>query len=168
MNIILTGFMASGKTEISKAIASISNYKLIDTDEMIEKEAGRSINEIFASDGEKAFRELEHKTICAAAELDGCVISTGGGVPLNKDNMTALRKNGIIVNLSPDFEVIKQRLEAARATRPLLHNQSIEDVEKRFNDRRPFYEDCDVTINVTNDRTPKSYALEILEICNTR
>ncbi len=168
MNIVLTGFMASGKTEISKAIAASSRYKLIDTDDMIVKETGKTINEIFDEVGERGFRELEHRTICKAAGLDGCVIATGGGVPLNKDNITVLRKNGIIINLAPDFDVIKRRLEAARATRPLLQNQDIEDIEKRFNDRLPFYADCDFKIHIINGRTPRSYALEILNICKNR
>lgn len=165
MNIVLTGFMASGKTEISKAIASASKYKLTDTDDMIVQAAGKSINEIFAQDGEAAFRRIERETIAAAAELDGYVIATGGGVPLNKDNMDLLRKNGIIVNLAPGFEVIRDRLEAARSTRPLLQNQSIDEIQKRFDDRKPFYDDCDVKIDVINGRTPHSYALEILDIC---
>ncbi|MGN0183133.1 MAG: shikimate kinase [Candidatus Ornithomonoglobus sp.] len=168
MNIVLTGFMASGKTEISKAIAAASRYKLIDTDDMIVKETGKTINEIFAEVGEKGFRELEHRIICKAAALDGYVIATGGGVVLNKDNITALRKNGVIVNLAPDFSVIKARLEAARATRPLLQNQDIDAVEKRFNDRLPFYADCDFKIHIINGRTPRSYALEILNICENR
>lgn len=165
MNIVLTGFMASGKTEISKAIVAASDYKLVDTDEMIVEETGKTINEIFADVGEQGFREIEHRTVCKAAELDGCVIATGGGVPLNKKNIAVLRKNGIIINLAPDFEVIKERLEAARATRPLLQNQDLQAVEKRFRDRLPFYADCDVQIPVTNGRTPGAYALEILEIC---
>ena len=165
MNIVLTGFMASGKTEVSKAIAALSGYKLIDTDDMIARAAGKTINKIFAEDGEGEFRRVEHEVICRAAELDGYVIATGGGVPLNRENIRELRKNGIIVNLAPDFEVIKERLEAARATRPLLQNQSIEDVRARFEYRKPFYADCDVSIHVINGRTPRSYALEILDIC---
>lgn len=165
MNIVLTGFMASGKTEISKAIAAVSRYRLIDTDDMIVEAEGKSINEIFAEVGEAGFRKIEHNTILRAAELDGCVIATGGGVPLNRDNIAALRKNGVVVNLAPDFEVIKERLETARATRPLLQNQDLEAIEKRFNDRKPFYADCDYSVKVINGRTPRSYALEILEIC---
>ncbi len=166
MNIVLTGFMASGKSEISKVIAEISDYKLIDTDDMIVDETGMSINRIFNELGESEFRNIEHTTICKAAELDGYVIATGGGVPLNGNNIAALRKNGIIINLAPDFEVIEKRLEKARETRPLLQNQNIEDIRKRFNDRIPFYDNCDFKVHIVDGRTPKSYAMEILEICN--
>lgn len=165
MNIVLTGFMASGKSEISKKIAEISKYKQIDTDEIIEKNCGLTINEIFAKHGERTFREIEHNTICDISRLDGYVIATGGGVPLNESNISELRKNGIIINLAPDFEVIEQRLEAAKATRPLLQNRDIQEIRKRFNDRLPFYSNCDAQIKVINGRTPNSYAIEILDIC---
>lgn len=167
MNIVLTGFMASGKSKISKALSDMSDYKLIDTDDMIVEEAGMSINDIFAKYGEKYFRELEHKMVCRASELDGYVIATGGGVPLNKANIEALRKNGVIVNLAPSFETIKERLNKATATRPLLQNQELEAIEKRFNDRKPFYADCDYAVEVYNAGTPDGFAREILEIVKT-
>lgn len=162
MNIVLTGFMASGKTKISKSLAKLSGYNLVDTDELIVNKMNMSINEIFEKMGEAEFRRIEHDVICEVSALDKTVISTGGGVVLNKDNMTMLRKNGVIVNLSPSFDVILSRLERARSTRPLLKNDDISDIEKRFNDRLPFYADCDFKIPVSNDRSPKFYANEIL------
>ncbi len=164
MNIVLTGFMASGKTEIGKAIAEMSKYKFLDTDNMITEKFGMSINEIFAKYGEEYFREAESEVIKEAAEAVGAVIATGGGVPLNGSNIAVLRKSGIIFNLAPDFSVIRERLEEARKSRPLLRGESIEDIEKRFNDRLPFYNDCDHKIHIINGRTPRSYALEILNI----
>lgn len=162
MNIVLTGFMASGKTEISKAIAKNSKYKHIDTDDMIVETAGMSINDIFKKYGEEKFREIEHECVCKAAAMDNMVIATGGGVVLNKENIKELRKKGKIFNLAPDFSVIKERLAAAAKTRPLLQNQDIEAVRKRFNDRLPYYADCDYTVHVISGRLPKSYAVEIL------
>ena len=162
MNIVLTGFMASGKTEVSKAVAAMSKYKLIDTDEMIEEKEGMSINEIFELHGEEYFRRSEHECVCRAAAMDNMVIATGGGVVLNKKNIEALRKNGIIFNLAPDFEVIEERLAGAAATRPLLREGGLEDVRRRFNDRLPYYADCDCSVHVIKGRTPQSYALEIL------
>lgn len=164
MNIVLTGFMASGKTEISKAAAEMSKYALIDTDDMIEKKMNMTINEIFDKFGEERFREIERETVKEASSYDNFVIATGGGVVLDKRNMDELRKNGVIFNLSPDFSVIKERLEAARATRPLLKQDSIENIEKRFEQRKPFYADCDYSIHIISGRTPRSYAIEILNI----
>ena len=162
MNIVLTGFMASGKTEVSKAVASMSKYKLIDTDDMIVEKEGMSINEIFERHGEEYFRRTEHECVCRAAAMDNMVIATGGGVVLNKSNIDALRKNGMIFNLAPDFEVIEERLSEAAATRPLLRKGGLEDVRRRFNDRLPFYKDCDYSVHVIKGRTPQSYAMEIL------
>ena len=78
MNIVLTGFMASGKTEISKILAKKLDYKLIDTDECIEKSEGTTINKLFEKYGEEYFRSLEHEVVKKAAKEDRAVISTGG------------------------------------------------------------------------------------------
>lgn len=164
MNIVLTGFMASGKTEISKAVEQMSAYKRLDTDDMIAEEAKMTINEIFEKYGEEYFRKLEHEIIKKASDEDNAVIATGGGAVLNRNNISELRKNGVIINLSPDFSVIKERVESAAATRPLLQNQSIDEIRERFEDRREFYDNCDYKIRVVSGRTPKSYAMEILKI----
>ena len=149
MNIVLTGFMATGKTEISKAISEISKYNLVDTDDMIVEQEGITINEIFDKCGEEYFRKTECEVIKKAAEMK---------------NVENLRKTGVIFNLSPDFSVIRERLEEARKTRPLLKRDSIENIKKRFDDRKPFYDNCDYKIKVIHGRTPRSYAMEILEI----
>ena len=99
MNIVLTGFMATGKSEISRAISRLSDYEYIDTDKMIVEAAGKSIQSIFDEDGEAEFRRIEKEVIRRASELDRYVIATGGGVVLDPDNIDMLRKNGIIVNL---------------------------------------------------------------------
>ncbi len=164
MNIVLTGFMASGKTQISKRLAKLTGFKLIDTDAMIVEETKMTINDIFEEYGEARFREIEHGVICRVSELDNTVISTGGGVVLNKANITALRKNGIIINLAPSFEVISERLNSVRSTRPLLKDSDIDSIKKRFYDRLPYYADCDYKISVSNDREPLYFAKEILKL----
>ena len=152
MNIVLTGFMATGKTAIGRAIADKSRYRFEDTDSMIVTESGMEISEIFERYVEKA------------AQSDGTVIATGGGVVLDKRNVEALRKNGIIFNLDPDFAVIEERVGEARATRPLMKGESMDEIRERFLKRKPFYDDCDVKIRVIKGRTPASYAEEILSI----
>ena len=168
MNIVLTGFMASGKTEISKAIASISRYERIDTDDMIEKAAKMTINEIFAKYGEERFRKMEREAVKEAASMDNTVIATGGGAVLDASNIEELRKTGVIFNLAPDFEVIADRIESASATRPLLKNQSMDDIKERFIKRQPFYDNCDYKIHVIKGRSSKSYAMEILNIMSEK
>ncbi|MDD6483471.1 MAG: shikimate kinase [Clostridiales bacterium] len=164
MNIVLTGFMASGKTEISKILAKKLDYKLIDTDECIERNEGTTINELFEKYGEEYFRSLEHEVVKKAAKEDRAVISTGGGVVLNRANIDALRQNGIIINLAPDFETIRERIERAAATRPLMKNSSIEEIRERFIMRKAFYENCDKKVVVTNSKTPGEHAEEIIKI----
>ena len=166
MNIVLTGFMATGKTKIGKSLAELSGFSLVDTDALVEAAAGMTINEIFSEYGEERFRELETEASKKAAELDRAVISTGGGTVLKKENIDALRKNGVIVNLAPGFEVIRARAAAAASTRPLMNGQSMDDIEKRFNERKPFYDNCDIKIKVTNETTPSEHAEEILEAVN--
>ena len=163
MNIALTGFMASGKTKISKHLSKQLGYNLIDTDNLIVSEMNMSINDIFEKFGEKKFREIEHKIISQCAGYKNTVISTGGGVPLNPENMISLRTHAVIVNLAPKFEVISERLSRARGSRPLLKDSSISDIEKRFNDRLPYYADCDLKIEVSNEFGPEYFAEKICD-----
>lgn len=164
MNIVLTGFMASGKSAISKALKDkLPNYSLIDTDALIVDRMSMTINEIFDKYGEEEFRRIEYEVICEVSKLNNTIISTGGGVVLNKDNINELRKNGVIVNLSPDFETIKERLDGARSTRPLLKDSDINEIYERFISRLPLYDDCDIKIPVSNEHNPQYFAENIIE-----
>ena len=102
MNIVLTGFMATGKTEISKAISEISKYNLVDTDDMIVEQEGITINEIFDKCGEEYFRKTECEVIKKAAEKKNVVIAPGGGVVLNGQKKEYLRKTADIKKLSQE------------------------------------------------------------------
>lgn len=163
-NIVLTGFMASGKTETSKELAKISGFSLIDTDDMIVKKEGRTINEIFAQNGEKYFREVEKQIIKDMSETENSVISTGGGVVLFKENIENLRKNSVIFNLCVPFEIIAERIESAAASRPLMKNSSIAEIHERYIKRIPYYDNCDYKTEVTSDDTPIAVAKKIWDI----
>jgi shikimate kinase len=166
-NIVLTGFMATGKTQIGTALSALLDIPFIDTDAVVVETFQKSINEIFASEGEEGFREKEARAVRKAAQLNGAVIATGGGVPLRKENMDCLRENGIIIYLSPSFETILARLEQASAERPLLKNQDVEEIRARFEARKPYYQNCDYTIPVSNKKTPEEHAREIAQIYQT-
>ena len=163
-NIILTGFMASGKTTIGAELAKMMGFSFADTDAMIEKAQGRTIKEIFASDGEEYFRCLETQTAERTASMNGAVISTGGGMVLRTENMEHLRKNGVIFYLDTDIEVILARLRNAAASRPLASGVSEEDIRARFEARRSFYENCDFRIAVYENDTPFMCAKKIAAI----
>lgn len=165
-NIVLTGFMASGKTVTGKEIARITGYKFIDMDCMIEAAEGKTVNEIFADCGEKYFRTLESQAAQRCSEFENTVISCGGGTVLRPENIQFLRKNGIIFNLNPTEEVIRQRLSAASATRPLLKNDNADGVIKRFEARKPFYNDCDYKIEILPGKSVESVAEEIIKFYN--
>lgn len=164
MNIVLTGFMASGKSVISKCLSKLTGLSVTDTDEYIEQNEGISINEIFRIHGEEYFRKLEKEAVTDVSRNDNIIISTGGGTVLDKENTEVLRKHGSVVYLAPEFEIIEKRIYEAAKTRPLLQNQSIEDIRNRFEARRPFYENCDFKLHITEEMSPDDCAKEILKL----
>jgi len=119
-NIVLIGFMGSGKTTIGTRLAF--RYKRVckDTDALLEKKAGKSINEIFAQEGEEAFRQMETQLLQELCDKGGeWVYSVGGGTPVKQVNQELLKKLGIVVYLKVKPETVYQRLQGD-TTRPLL------------------------------------------------
>ncbi len=162
-NIVLTGFMASGKSTVGKELSKITKRAFIDTDELIEEEAGMTVSDIFQNFGEKYFRDLETIACQMAGEEDGIIIATGGGAVLREENIQALKKNGIIFNLQTDESLIAERLSGAKEGRPLMQAELFEVIE-RFTQRKAFYERCDYKIPVYGGRTPLEIAGEILKL----
>jgi shikimate kinase len=121
-NIVLTGFMGTGKSTVGRMLAKRLKYRFVDTDALIESRQNRTVAEIFEQSGEPAFRKLEKEV---AAELGGeesLVISTGGKMLLDPDNLQALSRNGRVFCLVADIEEIIRRLSRShsRGKRPLL------------------------------------------------
>lgn len=161
-NIILTGFMGTGKTEVGRELSTILGWKLIDVDDEIVKSKGISINDIFSKSGEPAFRDIEAEMIKKTAAGKNIIISTGGGAVLRQENLDVLRKNGIIVCLTASPEIIFERTGGSDE-RPLLKVENpLEKIKELLNLRRPFYEKADIMID-TEDMTPRQIAEEILE-----
>lgn len=150
MNIVLTGFMASGKSTVGKCLSERLGRKFVDTDEFILRDAKMSVSAIFERFGEGYFRELEKAAVKQVAKEDNLVIATGGGVVLDKGNIDALRENGIIINLEPDEAVLRQRLKND-TTRPLIKDSDFADIMDRFEKRKPFYDDCDFKVLVNGE-----------------
>ncbi|HSR87697.1 MAG TPA: shikimate kinase, partial [Pontiella sp.] len=118
-NIVLVGFMGSGKTTVGKLIAEKTGMPLLDMDSIIEDRAGKTINEIFADEGEAHFRSLERSLVQELAATAGNIISTGGGIVLNSQNIADFEKSGLVVCLLADAETVLDRVKHD-ASRPLL------------------------------------------------
>ncbi|MEW6161722.1 MAG: shikimate kinase [Nitrospirota bacterium] len=161
-NIVLTGFMGTGKTEVGKELSRLLNMGLIDVDTEIEKSQEMTINEIFKKFGEPRFREIETEMIKKVSENKNVIISTGGGAALKQENIDVMRKNGVIVCLVATPETILKRT-SHNSNRPLLQ---VEDpfgrVKELLNYRRPFYEKADIMVD-TEGKTPLQIAGEIIE-----
>jgi shikimate kinase len=146
-NIVLTGFMGTGKSSTGKLLAYRLGKSFVDIDQQIEKQMGMSIPEIFAKFGEEAFRAKEHEVVARISQYKNAVIATGGGVVLNARNMECLRKKGIIICLTANPDVILERT-SRRKTRPLLQcdnpRQVIVDLLTK---RQPFYDQADYQID---------------------
>lgn len=148
-NIILVGFMATGKSTVGRRLASRLYRQVVDTDDLIEEEAGKSISRIFAEDGETVFRDMESQVAREVSGLTDHVIITGGGIVLRDENMEALKKAGVVVCLTASPESVFHRTRGT-THRPLLEG---EDPLARIRDllaaRRPFYAKADYVIDTS-------------------
>jgi shikimate kinase len=161
-NIVLTGFMGTGKTAIGRKLSRLLNMKLVDVDTEIEKSQKMTINEIFKKFGEPRFREIETEMIKRLSENENVIISTGGGAVLRQENTDALRGKGVIVCLMATPETILKRT-CHSSNRPLLQVEDpLRRIEELLNFRRPFYEKADIIID-TEGKTPLQVAEEIIE-----
>ncbi len=120
-NIILMGYMGSGKSTVGKNLARIAGYAFMDTDEMIERQQGRTINDIFEQEGEEAFRDMETALLARLIRegRKGLVLATGGGMPVREENRRLLGQLGYVVYLQAAPETIYNRLKGD-TKRPLL------------------------------------------------
>jgi shikimate kinase len=166
-NIILTGFMGTGKTAVGRRLSRLLNMKLIDVDTEIGKAQKMAINEIFRNFGEPKFREIETGMIKKLSRNKNVIISTGGGAVLRQENIDTLRENGVIVCLMAIPETILKRT-SHNSNRPLLQ---VEDpfgkIKELLNFRKPFYEKADIMID-TEGKTPLQIAEEIIEKLEVR
>ena len=152
-NIVLIGMPGSGKTTVGGELAALLGRELVDTDELVERNAGRSIPDIFAVSGEAAFRDLEQKAVFDAGSMQGKVIATGGGAVLRLENRLSLATNGFVVYLRRDTDRL------AREGRPLSLSG---DLAAMLAARDPVYSAFADLITV-NSGDPKTVATKIAE-----
>ncbi|MFC1478854.1 shikimate kinase [Candidatus Margulisiibacteriota bacterium] len=152
-NIILIGFMGTGKTAISNLLSKELGREIIDTDKLITSKAGKPIADIFADDGEPHFRMLESSVLESLLEVQDKIIATGGGIILNENNRNLLKQLGKVVLLEARPQVIIDRLKGDTA-RPLLQGSNEEKLSKigeLLNIRQSLYEGtADLIIDTSN------------------
>lgn len=150
-SVALIGFMGTGKTVVGKELSEKLGKRFIETDELIERKAGKSIADIFKQDGEIAFREMEIEVVKAVAGTENAVIACGGGLVLNKINIDRLKEACIIIYLTASAGVILKRTSDDAGRRPLLSvGNRLQQIRKLSRFRQPYYRNAaDIIVNTS-------------------
>ena len=160
-NLVLVGFMGTGKSAVGRRVAAMARAPFLEMDAELERRAGKSIARIFAEDGEPAFRDMESRLAEEWGRKEGAVVSCGGGVVLREANLRALGANGLLVCLTARPEVILARTARA-AKRPLLAGDNPEQkIRDLLAARAPLYAKIPVQLD-TSDLGPEELAAQVL------
>jgi shikimate kinase len=146
-SIYVTGFMGAGKTTAGKALGKALDLVVYDSDQEIEKEQQQTITEIFAEQGEAAFREME-RLMLQKLPCEDSVITTGGGIVINEENRQWMARHGYWVYLHCDPQEIERRLEHDE-TRPLLSGDRKRNLQNLFTERLPLYLQAAIVVDTT-------------------
>ena len=162
-NIVITGFMGTGKTTVGRIVADLMGRPFFDVDKIISQRDSRNISEIFAESGEEYFRKLESLVIDDLSLLEDAVIAVGGGTFISDDNRLKMAENGMIFCLTAEPVIIATRLEN-KNDRPLLNvSRKLEHISELMSARKPVYDKSSYTID-TSGLTPAEIAGEIERI----
>ena len=160
-SLFLIGMMGVGKTTVGQELAKELNYRFFDTDSLIERVAGKPIPEIFATDGEAAFRQLESQVLGQLSAQTRSIVATGGGIILKPENWSYLR-HGIVVWLDIPAPVLYDRLRAD-SSRPLLQTADPLQTLQELCDRRcSLYAQADLHLTLSGIEPPARVAEQIL------
>ena len=153
--------MGAGKTTVGKLLAQEIGYAFIDLDAVIVTAYDKSINDIFATEGEPVFRLKETEALEQISLTDQTIVATGGGVVISPMNRRLMRESGLVINLSVTAEQVAKRL-AKDDSRPLLAgSKSVDQIESLLESRKFFYADADMIVD-TKSKTPEEITHEIL------
>jgi len=160
-NLALIGFMGTGKSSVGRLCAAALHFDLVDTDHVIEERAGRSIAEIFAAQGQEAFREMERQLVAEMTDWRKKVICAGGGLGANEANVASLKQHALVICLWASVETIWQRVRH-QGHRPLLQAPDpLGEIRSLLEQRTPFYKLADVLVN-TEQRNLREVADHVL------
>lgn len=165
MNLALIGYRGTGKSTIARQLALALGWDWVDTDAQIEHRAGKSIQVIFAEDGEQAFRERECQVVAELAERERCVLALGGGAVLRPQTRTVLARRAKAIWLRARPETLWARISADPSTsarRPNLTGGGLAEIEELLSERTPIYQACAELVIDTDDRSPAEIVDEIL------
>ncbi len=167
LNVYLVGMMGAGKSAVGRPLAEALGYRFVDADGALEQAAGRSIPEVFTSEGEDGFRELETAVLDGIASWHSLVVATGGGVVTRAVNWGHLRQ-GVVVWLDAPESVLLQRLRADPTPRPLLlaHSDPAARLAALLDERRPLYGQADLRVEQGNE-PPEVVARRVIEALPT-
>jgi len=147
-SLYLIGMMGSGKSSTGRPLAERLGYGFVDADAVIEQVAGSSISEIFERDGENHFRDLETQVLRSISERHSLVVATGGGIVTRSENWGMMHQ-GIVIWLDVERDQLLLRLQKDSTQRPLLQvNDPGEAVDEILSQRRPLYNEADLTVVV--------------------
>lgn len=150
-NVILTGFMGTGKTSLGKLLATRLGRPFVDIDKKIEDDTKLSIPKIFERFGEEHFRNLERTAVKELCQRRGLVIATGGGTIKDAENLRLLKNSGVLICLTTDPEEIFRRT-ARRGERPVLDgggDERLATIKKLLAERKEFYDRADYQVDTT-------------------
>ncbi len=161
-SIVLIGFMGAGKSSVGRCLARITGLPCFDTDEMISRDVGMPIAEIFARHGEGTFRDAETEMLRRVQGERDAIIVTGGGIVLRAENVELIKRLGLVVHLDADEETFFRRL-MLRSTRPLIQTENPRATAKRLlEERAPLYRAAAEMNLLTSNLTPQEVAEAIL------
>lgn len=161
--IFLIGYRGSGKTTVARLLAEKLGWKWLDADAVLEERAGKSIRQIFADDGETAFRDLESAVLRELCTLEQHVIATGGGVVLREENRACL-KHGAVIWLKAPADILWQRMQndaTTRERRPDLAQGGLAEIEEMLRVRERLYDKCQTLTVDVGSRTAEEAVEEI-------
>lgn len=162
INVYLIGMMGAGKTTVGQLLARKLKYAFFDSDALIVKAAGTSINEIFATSGEAEFRQLESQVLSELSSYKKLVVATGGGIVLQRMNWSYLH-HGIVVWLDVPVELLWHRLQDDQ-TRPLLKDADpLGKLESILAQRENLYAQADLRVTITENQEPLKIVNRIIE-----
>ena len=163
VNLYLVGFMGTGKTTVGRAVAHKLGFQLLDSDHEIEKAQGKIIADIFAQQGEPAFRAMEHDFVLNGHPSHRCVVACGGGLVVQPGMRELLMQKGVLICLHASLETILKRTQASRA-RPLLNVEDPMDrIRKLYTAREPIYRRSG-TLILTDGRPLNDIAAHVIRI----